>query len=269
LQKKSDTIKLIGGVFKTSEITSYEIASDNVLNHRLFFAYLEAAKYAKGNLFEVGCGTGKGIEVFSPLCSHYTAIDKNTALLNHLSKKYPHYRFIDAFIPPFKGVESNSMDSLITLQVIEHIEDDHAFLKEIARVLKTGAQAVIATPNKKMSLTRNPWHVREYTADELHSLLKKYFSEVDFGGVKGSNKVMEYHEQNRASVKKFTRFDVFNLQYRLPRQLLQIPYDILNRMNRNKLMQNDNALVSSISLQDFSLSNNAEQCLDLFAVVRK
>lgn len=256
-------------MFKTSEVTSYEIASDNVLNNRLFFAYLEAAKYVKGNLFEVGCGTGKGIEVFSPLCEHYTAIDKNTALLNHLGKKYPNYRFIDAFIPPFKGVESDSIDSLITLQVIEHIEDDHAFLKEIARVLKSGAQAVIATPNKTMSLSRNPWHVREYTADELNNLLKKYFSKVDFGGVKGSKRVMEYHEQNRASVKKFTRFDIFNLQYRLPRQLLQIPYDILNRMNRNKLMQEDNTLVSSITLDDFSLSKNAEECLDLFTVVTK
>lgn len=256
-------------MFKTSEVTSYEIASDNVLNHRLFFAYLEAAKYVKGNLLEVGCGTGKGIEVFSPLCESYTAIDKNTALLTHLGNKYPQYRFIDAFIPPFKGIADESMDSLITLQVIEHIEDDHAFLKEVNRVLKVGAKAVIATPNKKMSLTRNPWHVREYMADELHTLLKKYFSEVDFGGVKGSEKVMEYHAQNRASVQKITRFDILDLQYRLPRQLLQIPYDILNRLNRNKLMKNDNALVSSISLQDFALSANSEECLDLFAVVTK
>ncbi len=254
-------------MFKTSEITSYEIPSDNVLNNRLFFAYLEAAKYVKGNLLEVGCGTGKGIEVFAPFCQSYTAIDKNTVLLAHLSSKYPQYKFIDAFIPPFKDIPSNSIDSLITLQVIEHIEDDHYFLREIVRVLKTGEKAVIATPNKKMSLTRNPWHVREYTADEMLRLLEKYFRKVELKGVKGSDKVMEYHEQNRRSVAKITRYDIFNLQYRLPRQLLQIPYDILNRLNRNKLMQQDNDLVSSIGLQDFSLSNNPEECLDLFAII--
>jgi SAM-dependent methyltransferase len=256
-------------MFKTSEITSYEIPSDNVLNHRLFFAYLEAAKYVKGNLLEVGCGTGKGIEVFAPLCKHYTAIDKNTALLNHLTTKYPQYKFIDAFIPPFKDINDESMDSLITLQVIEHIEDDHFFLKEIIRTLKGDEKAVIATPNKTMSLTRNPWHVREYTADEMYNLLKKYFSKVELMGVKGSDRVMEYHEQNRRSVQKITRFDIFNLQYRLPRQLLQIPYDILNRLNRNKLMKEDNTLVSSIGLEDFSLSSQAELCLDLFAIVEK
>ncbi len=254
-------------MFKTSEITSYEIPSDNVLNNRLFFAYLEASKYVKGNLLEVGCGTGKGIEVFAPFCKSYTAIDKNTALLAHLSSKYPQHKFIDAFIPPFKDIPSDSIDSLITLQVIEHIEDDHYFLREIVRVLKTGEKAVIATPNKKMSLTRNPWHVREYTADEMLRLLEKYFRKVELKGVKGSDKVMEYHEQNRRSVEKITRYDIFNLQYRLPRQLLQIPYDILNRLNRNKLMQQDNDLVSSIGLQDFSLSNNPEECLDLFAIV--
>ncbi|SFE64785.1 class I SAM-dependent methyltransferase [Thermoflexibacter ruber] len=256
-------------MFKTSEITSYEIPSDNVLNNRLFFAYLEAAKCVKGNLLEVGCGTGKGIEVFAPLCENYTAIDKNTALLTHLSSKYPQYKFIDAFIPPFKDIQSDSMDSLVTLQVIEHIQDDHYFLREIIRVLKTGEKAVIATPNKKMSLTRNPWHVREYTADEMFTLLGKYFTKVELKGVKGSDKVMEYHEQNRRSVQKITRYDIFNLQYRLPRQLLQIPYDILNRLNRNKLMQEDNTLVSSIGLQDFSLSDKPEECLDLFAVVEK
>jgi ubiquinone/menaquinone biosynthesis C-methylase UbiE len=238
-----------------------------VLNNRLFFAYLEASKYVKGNLLEVGCGTGKGIEVFAPFCKSYTSIDKNTALLAHLSSKYPLHKFIDAFIPPFKDIPSDSIDSLITLQVIEHIEDDHYFLREIVRVLKTGEKAVIATPNKKMSLTRNPWHVREYTADEMLRLLEKYFRKVELKGVKGSDKVMEYHEQNRRSVEKITRYDIFNLQYRLPRQLLQIPYDILNRLNRNKLMQQDNDLVSSIGLQDFSLSNNPEECLDLFAIV--
>ena len=34
---------------------------------------------------------------------------------------------------------------------------------------------------------------------------------------------------------KITRFDIFNLQYILPRWMLQIPYDILNRLNRKKL----------------------------------
>ncbi|MBK6641847.1 MAG: hypothetical protein IPG39_11760 [Bacteroidetes bacterium] len=67
---------------------------------------------------------------------------------------------------------------------------------------------------------------------------------------------MEYYRKNRASVEKITRFDIFNLQYRLPRQLLQIPYDILNRMNRRKLLQSNTSLVSDIKMEDYRSGSN-------------
>jgi ubiquinone/menaquinone biosynthesis C-methylase UbiE len=256
-------------MFKTSEVTSYEIASDNVLNNRLFFAYKKAAGLVHGNLLEVGCGTGKGLTVFAERCTHYTAIDKNTQLLHHLGVLYPKFTFIDCFIPPFKDVPDNKFDVVVTLQVIEHIEDDQYFLREIKRVLKPGGKAIIATPNARMSLSRNPWHVREYTADQLQRLLAQVFSKVDFQGIQGSDQVMEYHEENRRSVQKITRFDLFDLQHRLPRRLLQIPYDLLNRLNRNSLMKQNNDLVGNIGLEDFFLSRELEKCLDWFAVVEK
>ncbi|MCS7019077.1 MAG: class I SAM-dependent methyltransferase [Bernardetiaceae bacterium] len=257
-------------MFKTSEVTSYEIASDNVLNNRLFFAYKKAAEMVHGNVLEVGCGTGKGLTVFAERCEHYTAIDKNTKLLNHLSKLYPRFTFIDCFIPPLKGVPSNAFDVVVSLQVIEHIEDDHGFLQEIVRVLKPGGKAILTTPNIHYTLSRNPWHVREYTPEQFEKLLEKYFpGQVTLQGVKGSPAVMAYHEQNRRSVQRIMRWDIFDLQHKLPRKLLQIPYDILNRINRNRLMRQDNELVSSIGLEDFSLESNPALCLDLFAVVTK
>lgn len=257
-------------MFKTSEVTSYEIASDNVLNNRLFFAYKKAAEMVHGNLLEVGCGTGKGLTVFADRCEHYTAIDKNTQLLNHLSKLYPRFTFIDCFIPPLQGVKDNDFDVVVTLQVIEHIEDDHVFLREIRRVMKPGGKAIISTPNINYTLSRNPWHVREYTPAQLKALLEQYFpGQVELKGVKGSEAVMKYHEQNRRSVQRIMRWDIFDLQHKLPRQVLQIPYDILNRINRNKLMHQDYELVSNIGIEDFSLDSNPDVCLDLFAVVTK
>jgi 2-polyprenyl-3-methyl-5-hydroxy-6-metoxy-1,4-benzoquinol methylase len=256
-------------MFHTTEVTSYEIPSDNVLNHRLSFAYYEAAKQIKGDMLEVGSGAGRGIPIFKPHCASYTAIDKNDKLIAHLSQKHPDCQFINRRIPPFEGVKDNSFDSLVTLQVIEHIEDDEQFVREIHRVLRPKGKAIISTPNIKLSLSRNPWHIREYTADQLKKLVGKYFQKIDFAGVKGSEKVMQYHEQNRQSVQRMMRFDVLNLQYRLPRWVLQMPYEVLNRMNRDKLMNQDNALVMSVQMSDFSLSTEVEQCLDLFCVVEK
>jgi ubiquinone/menaquinone biosynthesis C-methylase UbiE len=256
-------------MFKDTEVTSYTVASDNVLNQRLLFAYFRAAEMLHGNLLEVGCGAGKGTEIFSKVCENYTAIDKNDNLIAHHQTKYPNYRFINSFVPPFVGVESNQFDFVVSLQVIEHIEDDHNFLKEIYRVLKKGGKAIISTPNIALSLTRNPWHVREYTAQELENLLKKYFDRVTLGGVMGSKRVMEYQERNKASIAKFKRFDIFDFEHKLPRQLLQIPYDILNRMNRNKLHATNDELILSINQADFSLNTDAEKCLDFFCVVEK
>ena len=50
-------------MYKTTEITSAEIASDNPVHQRLLFPYVEAAKLVKGNVLEIGCGWGRGLEL--------------------------------------------------------------------------------------------------------------------------------------------------------------------------------------------------------------
>jgi len=111
--------------------------------------------------------------------------------------------------------------------------------------------------------------VREYTIQELVDLLGAKFSNVDPKGVFGNQKIMDYYNKNKESVQKITRFDIFDLQHKLPRQILQIPYDILNRMNRKKLLNQNNSLVSDIHYEDYSISDAREGCFDLFYVATK
>jgi hypothetical protein len=77
---------------------------------------------------------------------------------------------------------------------------------------------------------------------------------------------MEYYEKNKASVKRITRFDIFNLQYRLPRRLLQIPFDIANKMNRQFLHKNNTSLVEKISMDDYSVKPASDACFDLIYI---
>ena len=253
----------------TTEIASDVISSDNPIHQRLLKAYYLAQEYISGNVLEVGCGEGRGVELIAPKADSFTGIDKIEQVIENLKASYPAGDFRQMVIPPFSGLADEQYDAVISFQVIEHIKKDEEYLKEIYRVLKPGGKALITTPNIKMSLSRNPWHIREYTAQELTLLAKKVFHKVKMLGVAGNEKVMTYHEENRQSVNKMMKWDVFNLQYRLPAFMLKIPYEILNRMNRNKLKAGNDGLVSEIHHSDYLLSHAPDTSLDLFCVLEK
>jgi SAM-dependent methyltransferase len=253
----------------TTEIASDSVASDNPIHQRLLKAYVLATNYVSGNLLEVGCGEGRGIDWLLPKIHHYSAIDKIAPVVEQLKQKYPQGNFMSGNIPPLSGYAENSFDSIVSFQVIEHIQDDRLFLKEIHRVLKPGGLALITTPNRPMSLSRNPWHIREYTPSELNNLAKEFFKQVEMKGIAGNEKVMQYYERNKKSVNRMVRWDIFNMQYKLPAPLLRIPYEILNRLNRNKLKDSADELVMSIGHEDYLLVDDAEKALDLFLIVKK
>ncbi|RED99726.1 class I SAM-dependent methyltransferase [Marinoscillum furvescens] len=252
----------------TTEITSDQIPSDNPIHQRLLKAYHVAAPMISGDLLELGCGEGRGVELLMPKASSYLGLDKIEEVVQKLSEKHPEAQFESSVFPPIK-LPDNSFDTVVSFQVIEHIKQDEEFLKEIHRILKPGGKALISTPNIKMTLSRNPWHIREYTAEELEALAGKYFDHVDMKGIAGNEKVMQYHEQNRESVQKIMKYDVLNLQYRLPAAILRKPYEILNRRNRNKLKDQADELVLSIGQDDYFLNEKSEQNLDLFCILTK
>ncbi len=253
----------------TTEITSDKILSDNPLHHRLLSAYVFAEKYMSGDVLELGCGEGRGIDIILERSKSFTAIDKISEVTERLSRKYPNEKFISSSFPPLKNIENESFDTLISFQVIEHIKNDKLFIKEIHRILKPGGKALISTPNISMTLTRNPWHVREYTSQQLIDLASRNFKKIIMKGINGNDKIKKYYDDNKKSVMKFKRLDIFNLEKYLPNFLYKIPYEFLNRMNRNKLQANDNSLVSSITTNDYSLENDNPKNLDLFLILEK
>lgn len=253
----------------TTEITSDRIVSDNPIHQRLYKAYVAAGPYIAGDVLEVGCGEGRGIPLLLEKAKSFTAVDKIKPVIDELAGRFPSGRFISMNIPPLKELPSDAFDVVVTFQVIEHIEDDALFLREIHRVMKPGGVALVTTPNRKLSLTRNPWHVREYLPKELETLAKPIFREVKMMGITGNDKVMAYYEENRRSVERITRFDILNLQHRLPASLLKIPYEILNRWNRQKLHQTKDTHASDIRHEDYVVVDDATEALDLFMIVRK
>lgn len=254
---------------QTAERSSHLDPSENVIFQRHMIAYKEASKLISGTVLEIGCGEGYGISELVQFSEKYIGVDKFDTYISEDIKKQNDIVFHKMEIPPLLNIEANSIDFVVSFQVIEHIQDDNYFLREIFRVLKPGGKLLLTTPNKLMSLSRNPWHIREYTPFEMKDILRKYFVKSEVKGVYGNDIVMEYYQKNKESVKKITRYDIFNLQYLLPRWALQIPYDILNRFNRNKLKSENENVVSAVKVDDYSILDATDNCLDYFCIATK
>lgn len=74
---------------------------------------------------------------------------------------------------PFKP---ETFDSVLMIEVIEHIEGDRKALKEIFTVLKPGGTLVQSTPNGKTFPVPAKHHRRHYKPEDLRSLMEEFFN---------------------------------------------------------------------------------------------
>lgn len=252
----------------TAERASEQSPSDNVLFQRQLFAYEYAAKEIKGRVLEIGCGEGYGTRMLAEKVFDYTAIDKFVPTnMQNFSK----VKFLQMEVPYLSSFQDNSFDSIICFQLIEHIEDDKTLLKEIHRVLAPSGKLYLTTPNVETTLTRNPYHIREYTTDQFRKFFDSIFvtKPVNYQGLYGDEKVNAYNQLNKSSIERWRRFDIFDLEHRLPRKLFQLPYDILNRLNRIKLKESNDSLVAQITTANYFLKPMDGKQLDFYCIAEK
>ena len=257
----------MGGILQTAERSSHLDPSENVIFQRHLKAYKHCANLVNGTVLELGCGEGYGISELSSHTDRYIAIDKFETQIPKSTLN--NVEFLKMNVPPLTGIADNSVDFVVSFQVIEHIYDDEQFVSEAYRVLRKGGKFILTTPNIYMTLSRNPWHIREYTPMQMREILQTSFFDVEVNGIFGNEIVMQYYNKNKESVQSYRKWDIFRLEKNLPRWMLRIPYDILNRYNRYSLKDKNSKLVKEIKHTDYKIEDVSDSCLDFFCIATK
>lgn len=253
-------------LLQTAERATNNVPVGNYVYQRHAFAYVRAIDHIGDNVIELGCGSGYGMQMLAPSCSWYVGLDKYIPQNRSASINTA---FFKARFPDLRNIGDNSFDTVICFQVIEHIKKDGRLLEEARRILKPGGRLLLTTPNRLMSLTRNPFHIREYTPESIHRLIGSCFTNFDIQGIYGKKIVREYYEGNKKSVESILRWDIFHLRHRLPAALLKVPYSLLNNINRILLSNADPGRWAAISHYDFYTGALNSNCLDFFVVAEK
>lgn len=251
----------------TAERVSEKNQADNYLIQRHFFAYEYAARHIGGHVMEIGCGEGYGYTILNNQVQQYVGIDKY--MVDTSSWNKGNADFFRMKVPRLKNIPSNLFDYVISFQVIEHIKDDARFISEAHRVLKKGGKLILTTPNKLSSFTRNPFHVREYEAAELLARVQTCFGSARLMGLNPSEELKNYLRQHKMQVDKILKWDILKLEKRLPRNLLKIPYNIFNQLNKMIIFRKSGEMLNTIGQDDFTLGHAKPDSLDLYMVAEK
>ncbi|MEM6683056.1 MAG: metalloregulator ArsR/SmtB family transcription factor [Pseudomonadota bacterium] len=112
-------------------------------------AFLSAVRHKPGiTLLDMGTGTGRMLEVFSPMIEHGVGVDANPAMLKLARARAlkTELQNCQVQLGDMYGLEQpeNAFDLIILHQVLHFAEAPERVLAEAARVLKTGGQMLVA-----------------------------------------------------------------------------------------------------------------------------
>ena len=129
-------------------------------------------------VLEVGAGIGTMTRHFLR-SAQITATDIAPGCLARMRRDfegYPQVRVEHLDISRPSGLPEEKYDSVVCLNVLEHIEDDVQALRNMRRLLKPGGRVVLlvpANPRLYCGIDRGVGHFRRYVLDDLVSKLEK------------------------------------------------------------------------------------------------
>ena len=182
----------------TGERTLPDVPVESYWFRRHLAVYEWVAERCRGlDVLDMACGEGYGTAVLARRAARVTGVDANPEAHEHARLKYsrPGVRFVRGLVETY----SEPCDAVVFLQTIEHVEDPSAVLEHLKALLRPGGSAYVSTPNvltlapPGAERSDNPWHRREYRAEEFRALCARSFQEIELLGLFHARK-LRVHE---------------------------------------------------------------------------
>jgi SAM-dependent methyltransferase len=174
----------------TGERTLPDVPAENYWfrRHLVVYEWIGARVIGK-RVLDMACGEGYGSEVLSRSAATVLGVDGNPEAHEHARLRYVRQNLRFEWGAVETHGEPGAYDAVVFLQTIEHVQDAVAVLEHFRSLLAPGGTAYISTPNlltlapPGAAKSANPWHVREYRAQEFRELCATVFGEVDLLGL--------------------------------------------------------------------------------------
>lgn len=138
------------------------------------YIYNYIKKYLAGNILEIGCGIGNFIPYFRK-SGTLTSIDIRNDYIKKLRKKYRDVRFgIGNIEKNTYFFKTQKFDSIVSLNVFEHIKDDSAAIRNTYKLLNDKGYFVILVPAHSILFSKLDTllgHYRRYSKSTLEKKL--------------------------------------------------------------------------------------------------
>jgi len=135
--------------------------------------------FANGSVLEIGSGIGNISEFFLAHKINITLSDYDDIYISELKSRFSKYSNLGGILkidlqhPEFASYYAsikNKFDTVILLNVLEHLKDDQAALVNARFLLKQGGVIIVLTPSYQFlysSLDKELGHYRRYTLKKL------------------------------------------------------------------------------------------------------
>ncbi len=164
------------------------------LHHQHLARYEWALQFCRGRrVLDAACANGYGTRVIASVAAAAFGCDISIEpIAESTAGAFDRQPLLvgDTLGLPFAD---RSYDVFVSFETIEHVRDDASFVREARRVLRPGGKLILSTPNRVLvnpgnaisDPPFNPFHVREYSGEELEALLRASFDHVEMMGQSG------------------------------------------------------------------------------------